>query len=257
MSYLIEDWVKIKKTTPPATNRTRAIFPKIVEIQYFKKILSSGSLRSVNLRVRAKRSAVCTLFLLFGVTKRKWNVEISLVEQKYLLKICILCCPDELLTQSLRLYADSVHLANKRYYLGFDLPTKHIKLDNNRIQLLLANISTYPSVSARPSYYRGASAAVFAFSKSDHSFLESAIDHYHEFRQHIPEPTVPVAFIGLLDESEVVTQIEGQSLAQELGADYFEMAVTDLQTLDIVLKSLTRMVLRKYNNSIQCPNYQS
>ena len=63
-----------------------------------------------------------------------------------------------------------------------------------------------------------------------------------DFREHIPEPTVPIAFVGLHDESEVVPQAEGQSRAQELGADYFEMA-DDLQTLDTVLKSLLRKVI--------------
>ena len=91
---------------------------------------------------------------------------------------------------------------------------------------------------------------VFVFSKRDHSFVELAPDHYHEFRQHIPNPIVPVAFIGLHDDSEVVTQAEGQSLAQELGVDYFEMAIDDLQTLDAVVRSLVQKVLIHKGQSV-------
>ena len=68
---------------------------------------------------------------------------------------------------------------------------------------------------------------------------------FHEFRRHIPHPAVPIAFIGLHSDSEVVTIVEGQELAQELGVDYYEMETDDLQTLDAVLRSLVQKILTK------------
>jgi len=164
---------------------------------------------------------------------------------EYLLKICVLCCPDELLTQSLRSYADGGMEPSYRFTLGFTVPIKTIKIDNNSIKLILFDISTGPT---NPNLFRGASGAVFAFSKGNHSFVRSAIEHYHEFRQHIPESAI--AFVGLHDDSEVVTQAEGQSLAQELGVDYFEMAIDDLQTLDAVVRSLVQKVLIHKGQSV-------
>ena len=164
----------------------------------------------------------------------------------YLLKICVLCCPDELLTPSLWSYVGRTPESYTRSTLGVlePFPTKQITVNNNNINLILVVISTEEFFEKlRPDYFRGASAAVFAFSKSKHSFVESVIDHYHEFRRHIPNPTVPIAFIGLHEKSEEVTEANGQSLAQKLGADYFEMVATDLQTLDMVLKFLARKVL--------------
>ncbi|MHA2246341.1 MAG: hypothetical protein ACXADY_15360 [Candidatus Hodarchaeales archaeon] len=169
-----------------------------------------------------------------------------MVGDEYLLKICIFCYPDKLLTHSLRSYTVENPDPSTRSVLGLFTFTKQITVDNDNIKLILPDISTHPFFEHHyPSYIRGVSAAVFAFSKSNPSFVESATDHYHEFRKHIPEPTVPVAFIGLYDESEVVTQAEGQSLAQDLGADYFEMDSTDLQTLDMILKVLIKKVLSK------------
>lgn len=171
-----------------------------------------------------------------------------MTEKAQLFKICIFCYPDELLTPSLRSYANGVAGPPSRSVSGFIIPTKFIKMDNSYIQLILVDISTNPVFEgvknpSYPNYIRGASAAIFAFSKGNHSFIKSALDHYHEFRQHIPDSTLPVIFIGLHNESEVVTLAEGQSLAQNLSADYYEMAVDDLQTLDKVLHSISRKVI--------------
>ena len=165
---------------------------------------------------------------------------------EYLLKICVLCCPDELLTPSLCSYVGSTPKSSIRSTIGVltPIPTKQITVNNTNIKLILVDISTKEFFEKlRPTYFRGASAAVFAFSKSKHSFVESAIGHCHEFQRYIPTLAVPIAFIGLYGDSEEVTEVDGQSLAQELGVDYFEMVATDLQTLDVVLKFLTRKVL--------------
>ncbi|MFX1286593.1 MAG: hypothetical protein ACFFB5_23350 [Promethearchaeota archaeon] len=176
-----------------------------------------------------------------------------MVEQEYLLKICVLCCPDELLTPSLCSYADRTPNSSTRSSLGVlaPFPTKQITANNNNIKLILDDISTKEFFDKlRPTYFRGASAAVFAFSKADRTFFKSAIKHYHEFRTHIPDLAVPVAFIGLRADSEVVPQVEGQSLAQECGATYFEMAVDDLSTFDAVVRSLVQQVLTHKGQSV-------
>jgi hypothetical protein len=66
----------------------------------------------------------------------------------------------------------------------------------------------------------------------------AVIDHYYKFREFIPKG--PVVFLGLHGDTEVVSLAEGQSLAQDLGVDYFEMAATGLETLDTIVKFLLR-----------------
>ena len=166
-----------------------------------------------------------------------------MVGNEYLLKVCLFCYHDALLSPTLHSYARSKHYnPTQRLSFGVDIPTKQIHLNNDKIKLILADISTNSSFASQsPRYLRGASTVVFVFSKSNHSFLKAAVNQYHECKQHIPD--VPVAFIGLSEENEVVPLAEGQSLAQEVGADYFEMAADDLQVLDTVLKSLSQQVM--------------
>ena len=152
-----------------------------------------------------------------------------MAEQEYLLKISVVCCPDNLLTQSLHSYVGGIFDPSTKSTTGVNLCSKQIKVDTTNIKLILVDISTDPVFEPNyPNYIGGESAAVFAFSKSNPRFVESVIAHYHEFRRHIPTPAVPIAFIGLYSDSEAVTEADGQSLAQELGADYFEMVATDL-----------------------------
>ena len=166
-----------------------------------------------------------------------------MVGEAYLFKICFFCYPNELLTPSLYSYAD--RKPSIRRIPGLNViysKKKYFKLDDTNVRVVLTDISTKPVyASVRPSYSRGAVAAVFAFSKGSDTFLESAISLFHEFRRYFPN--VPIAFVGLHGDSEVITHGEGQSLAQDLGVDYFEMAATDLQTLHTVLKSLLRKVI--------------
>ena len=48
----------------------------------------------------------------------------------------------------------------------------------------------------------------------------------------------------------IITTADGQALTQELGADYLEMAVDDLQTLDAVVRSLVQKVLIHKGQSV-------
>ncbi|MFX0207033.1 MAG: hypothetical protein ACFFDT_13680 [Candidatus Hodarchaeota archaeon] len=188
----------------------------------------------------------------------KWIVELPMAEDyDYLVKICIVCYPDDLLTPSLRSYVSGRFDPSTRSTLGSFFPRKQIKSTTGvnihpkqimvgtiNIKLHVCDISTDPVFKPNyPRYFRGTSAVVFAFSKGNHSFIKATIDHYHEFRRLLPD--VPVAFIGLSDESEVVSLVDGQSLAQELAVDYFEMAASDLQALDAVLRSLLKKILTR------------
>ncbi len=59
-----------------------------------------------------------------------------------LLKISIQCYPDGALTKSLRSYADSVMDPSLKNSVGFDVPTKNIRINNITIKLILMDLST-------------------------------------------------------------------------------------------------------------------
>ncbi len=162
------------------------------------------------------------------------------------LKIILVCYPDELLTPLLLSYTDVVQDPSLRSTLGFVISNKQIEVDTTLIKLLLVDLSTGPHFDSRlSSYFGGSSAAVFAFSKNNHSYLDSIKDSYREFWEWRGHPALSIAFIGLHSDPEVVNTSEGQEVAKELGVDYYEMAIDDLQTLDVVLRSLSRKFLEK------------
>lgn len=167
-----------------------------------------------------------------------------MVEQEFFVKISMPCYPDELLFPTLLSYADRSFHPSTRLTAGATLPSKQIKLENNLIRLFLADFSTKRHFAPlRLNYIRGSSAAVFAYSKNNRKFLDSAIALYRWFKRHTPHPVPIVAFLGLHADPELVSQKDGEALAQELNVDFYEMAVDDLQALDTILMLLLRKVI--------------
>ena len=170
---------------------------------------------------------------------------VRVVERAIPIKISITCYPDELLTPTVLSYSDDSFEYSKRALIGTCLPMKKITLNNNKFRLFLADFSTKPHFGAplRFSFLRGSAAAVFAYSKSNRKFLNSALTMYRWFKKHIPLPVSAIAFLGLHADPEIVSQKDGEALAQELHVDFYEMAVDDLQALDTILKSLLLKVM--------------
>lgn len=174
-----------------------------------------------------------------------------MAEREYLLKICIFCYPDRLLSPSLFSYADGGLDPLTKSTTGVNILPKQITVVNANIKLILTDLSTNPVFKVLyPNHIRSASAVVFAFSKSNHKFFDSAIALYHWFKQHIPHPVPAIAFLGLHSDPEIVSQKDGQALAQELSVAYFELAVDDLQTFDAVVRSLFQKVLLHKGESV-------
>lgn len=168
-------------------------------------------------------------------------------------KISIFCFPDDALSDSLRSYTDGGGFDPiLRYSLGFNIYTKIILWDDFwRFKLILINISTDPWFSQQlPSFIEGSAAVIFAFSKTDPTFVWAAVDLYYNLRrmeQYFP-PFLPVVFIGIEGDPEEVSAAECRSLVQELGVDYREMAPSNLSTFDSVLQSLLQRAYKEVLN---------
>ena len=162
-------------------------------------------------------------------------------------KICVFSYPDEVLTPLLYAYADVGQDPSHRTTLGFLWFIKHIQVDDTFTKLVLLDLSTQPHFSSiRPSYFHGSFGAVFAFSKSNRSSIESIKELHPKFMQIASRFDVSKAFIGFQSDSAVVTPTEGQELAQELGGAYYEMVPNDLQTFDAIVRSFARKGMEKY-----------
>ena len=171
-----------------------------------------------------------------------------LAREEYLLKICLVGHPSELKTKLIRSFVEGKWTQNRfpTPTLGVDITTKQIKVDDSNVKLILVDTAGQEFFGKlRPSYYRGASAAIITFNKGDRETFNAIRGWYKEFRRHIPSSSVPIALVGIITESEEVTTDEGQNLAKEHRSSYYETDVTDIETITTVVKELTLKVIRR------------
>ena len=176
---------------------------------------------------------------------------IDLPQERYdtpLLKFCAFSYPDEVFTPLLYAYTGDPQDPSYRTTTGHLTFIKYLQVDDAFIKLLLLDVSTQPHFFGllRSLHLVGSSAAIFAFSKSDNKFLASTKVFFHKLKLNTSDPPLPIAFIGLQGDSEVVPTSAGEELAHELGGAYYEMLPHDLPTLETILQSLARKRLEKY-----------
>ena len=164
----------------------------------------------------------------------------------YLLKICIIGTPNELKTKMNQTFCGYQTDTHQRLVLGVEILTKQIMLADRIVKLILVDAAGQQFFGKlRPSYYRGASAAIITFAKEDRASFKAVKDWYEEFKKHIPQSSVPIALVGFITESETVTTEEGQNLAEELGVSYYETKLTNKRIMAEICQDLTLKVLNK------------
>lgn len=200
---------------------------------------------------------------------------------EYLLKVCILGFPGELKTDWVRRYAEGKFTTDYLPTLGVDITTKQIHVNCNNVKLILVDTASQEFFGKlRPSYYRGASAAIITFDKGDRDSFKAVKKYYYEFKKYIPQVSIPITLVGFITKSEPkastsfflkiqkqlkkirkwsdwfnneeiyeereITSDEGQSLAEELGASYYETQTTlGGNTIESIFYNLVLQVLRR------------
>ncbi|MFX1286559.1 MAG: Rab family GTPase [Promethearchaeota archaeon] len=161
-----------------------------------------------------------------------------------LLKICVLGST-EFKTSLIRRFAEGKFTTNYLPTLGVDIITKQIKVNNNEVNLILVDtIGQEFFDKLRPSYFRGASAAIITFEKVDQNSFHAVRDWYRELKKHHPQAAFPIALVGFITNSETIMKGEGMALAEELGLSYYEIKPTDKETIETILHDLVLKVLK-------------
>ncbi|MFX1286606.1 MAG: hypothetical protein ACFFB5_23415 [Promethearchaeota archaeon] len=183
---------------------------------------------------------------------------------EYFMKICIMGAARELKTRMVRTFAGEKFTTDYLPTLGIDITTKQIRVNNNKVKLALVDALEQPS-------YQGASAAIITFDKGDRNSFKAAKDFYMEVKRHLkpnktksllimrrhprlfPEEEVeeyessdvviPIFLIGFITNSEEITTLEGQNLAEELKFFYYETKLTDKETIAKIFEDLAARVL--------------
>lgn len=148
--------------------------------------------------------------------------EIKKMPDEYLLKICIVGSTD-LKTGWIRRFTTGKFTTKYLPILGVDITTKQIQVEGDNIKLILVDTAGQEFYAkSRPSYYRGASAAIIIFDKGERQSFDAIKGWIKEFHKHIPDQRVPIGLVGLITDTEEVTTKEGQALITKINMKYYE-----------------------------------
>ncbi len=164
-----------------------------------------------------------------------------------ILKICALGSVPELKNQFVRCSADTKFSTNYLPTQGADICTKKIIVNNEPLKLILVDTASQEFFGKlRPSYYRGASAAIILFDRCSRKTFETVPNWLTEFQKYI-QSDVPIALVGLItrceDQMLKISSDEAQALASQLGLAYFESKSTDAQKASEIFTYLAKQVI--------------
>ena len=164
-------------------------------------------------------------------------------KSEYLFKICLIGSSFDLRDKLIRSIPRTVHDPNRKTMtLGVDIST----FKNTQVKLILDYTMGTPFFinKLRPNYYRGSSACIIVFDKSDRSAFDAVPVWLEEFRKHIPSPDIPVALLGINTKEEDVSSDECKALAELLDLPYFETSSPKFENSFKVFEYLSEQVIK-------------
>ena len=165
-------------------------------------------------------------------------------KSEYLLKVCILGSEWNLRKNLITTYT-GLSSDPQSETLGIDILTKKMIVKETPTKLILVNTAGQEFFGKlRPNYYRGASACLIVFDKSDRESFDAVPNWLKEFRKHIPEPDIPSALLGINTDEEYVSKDEGIALAELLDLPYFESSSPKFENAKDVFVYLAGQVIK-------------
>ena len=167
-------------------------------------------------------------------------------EGVYLLRICIIGTYDGFRTDFTHTFIERKFTSNP--VGGVDIFTKRIVVDNQPINLIVANLNpmffSFSYDKKLKAFYRGASACIIFFDKDNRQSFEDVSKWYKEFKGHIIPP-VPIALVGFISDDDIITFDEGQTLADKLNLAFFECKPTDKRKVLKIFEFLATKAIDK------------
>ncbi len=138
-----------------------------------------------------------------------------------------------------------------------NINSKQITIDDQVIRLILADGGGQSFFSKKniwllkrswglkPTFYTGASACIITFGKGEKASLEAVSDWYKEFKKNIADPRIPIALVGIINNTEEIVSIEGQKIANKLNMSYYETSSTNKETISLIFRELATIAVKK------------
>jgi len=174
-------------------------------------------------------------------------------QEDYTLKVIIMGLKDE---QKNKLFPIPSEVEGSNITIGVEFHRKMVEIYDKIVELQIWDVTGNKKFSLlRPKYYLGATGAIITYDKGDRESFELAKKFYSELKKvtnlkfKLKEikgvyVDISITLIGF-GESKLVTSEEGQSLAKELGAYYYEMSEIDEQIFGEALSYLSLQVITR------------
>ena len=166
----------------------------------------------------------------------------------YLLLFSIIGNCDKLTPKFIRYYAGGTYAQDYLPTIGHDITTKKITVKDTVTKLILLNLASGKFFNKlRPSLYRGNSACIIVFDKSDRQSFDAVSDWLEDFRKHVDswivDSIIPVVLLGINTKEEDVSTDEGKALAELLDLPYFETTAPKFEKANEIFEYLTRKAI--------------
>ncbi|RLI66958.1 MAG: hypothetical protein DRO88_00595 [Promethearchaeia archaeon] len=161
--------------------------------------------------------------------------------REYVFKVTVLGDGGVGKTSMVLQFTENKFKANYIMTIGSNFAIKLIKYDDETICRLqiwdLAGQSSFAFV--RPGFYQGSFANIYVYDITDRKSFNAIEDWVNEAEQYVPN--VPRVLVGNkldLTEERVVSRSEGSTLAEKLGARFYETSAKTGENLEQIFKDL-------------------
>ncbi|MHA1648640.1 MAG: Rab family GTPase [Candidatus Helarchaeota archaeon] len=147
-------------------------------------------------------------------------------------------------------FAEKMFKAEYKPTLGVNIVIKEFDLDKNHIKLTVWDIAGQARWrDVRSVYYKGANGSIIVFDVTRPGTFEAIPSWYNDLVKFSEDPEIPRILLANkidLQDLRKVPESEGQKMAKELNAPYFETSAKDGTKVDEAFKEISNLILKRF-----------
>ena len=148
----------------------------------------------------------------------------------------------------LRRFVEDKFLKNHLATIGIDFKTKTLNINNKEIKLKIwdtAGQERFRNITTQ--YYKGADGIVLVFDVTDDGSFEKIRDWMAQIQSNTQQDDLGLVLLGNKCDVEprVITEEQGNKMAEELNINYFETSALNGQGINEAFEHLARDIMKK------------
>ena len=147
----------------------------------------------------------------------------------------------------LRRFVENKFLKNHLATIGIDFKTKNLNIDNKEIKLKIwdtAGQERFRNITTQ--YYKGADGIVLVYDVTDDGSFEKIRDWMAQIQANTQKDELGFVLLGNKCDMEprVITEEQGNKMAEELKINYFETSALNGQGINEAFEQLARDIMK-------------